>query len=427
MSKSKAKKPRLEEIEKQETFVSSPTNTEVVASDSQLSPEFIQELLPSAERTALLYHLSYLCLGKFPKLERLIRERAVETQLLFGSSESVLLMCVGTSSNLVTSLFPMLMKAVEKNKPVLAVKYLEKARTWIEDIIRSVGDMVKRYDRQNQSVASCTSDVIQEKKVTEGKLTQHSLEMKSLEEAVTELEEELRKYANHIEEIEKKIERKNCELQDHITNSNKRSFSILRALVPFYGAIQDAKNGPRIAAQTQSLNAELSRLYSERSSLQNKEWNIQVRLMDLQLKLATSKIQLGVIPSPVHLTDVQTCLSRIQQILVQLQKFWEKVGTTLDMLKKKTFVDEDLVDELDDLKEEFLESIEAAGKYWKRFGDYCFRAQGIFSIQSKDAYRFLEIDPSSLSEDEWNKQRNSIMEKLNQIDPQGSSKAAINE
>lgn len=52
--------------------------------------------------------------------------------------------CVGTSSNLVTSLFPMLMKAVEKNKPVLAVKYLEKARAWINDIIRAVDDMVKR-------------------------------------------------------------------------------------------------------------------------------------------------------------------------------------------------------------------------------------------------------------------------------------------
>ncbi len=64
---------------------------ELVSSDCTWSPEFIQELLPSAERTALLYHLSYLRLGNFPKLERLIRERAVETQMLFGSSEAVLL------------------------------------------------------------------------------------------------------------------------------------------------------------------------------------------------------------------------------------------------------------------------------------------------------------------------------------------------
>ncbi len=65
--------------------------SELVLSDTTCNPEFIQELLPSAERTALLYHLSYLCLGGFPKLERLLRERAVETQMLFGSSEAVLL------------------------------------------------------------------------------------------------------------------------------------------------------------------------------------------------------------------------------------------------------------------------------------------------------------------------------------------------
>ncbi|KAF4095502.1 hypothetical protein G5714_023105 [Onychostoma macrolepis] len=396
-------------------------------SEFSWSPEFIQELLPSAERTALLYHLSYLCLGSFPKLERLIRERALDTQLLFGSSETVLLKCVSTSSNLVSSLFPMLMKAVEKNKPVLAVRYLEKARTWINDIIRSVDDMVKRYDQQNRSVATCTSDVIQEQKETEEKITTNTKEMESLKEAVDKLEEELRNHNRNMEELEKKIEDKNHELQNHITNSSKKRFCILRALVPFYAVIQDAKTTPAIAAKTQSLNADLSRLNSEKSCLQNKDWNIQVRLTDLQLKLATSKIQLGVIPSPVHLKDVQQCLSRIQQILVQLQKFWEKVGTLLDALKEKTFVNEDLIEDLDDMKDDFLTSIEAAGKYWQRFGECCQRAQVIFSIQSKDAYKFLETNPSSLSKDEWEKQRKSIMERLNEISPQGSSTANITE
>lgn len=150
-----------------------------------------------------------------------------------------------------------------------------------------------RYEQQNQSVAACTSDVIQEKNETEVKLTRHSEEMKSLKKAVTELEEELRTHVNHLEEIENKIERKHRELQDHITNSSKKRSGILRALVPFYAAIQDAINDPIIAARTQSLQADLSRLNSERSALQNKEWNIQVRLTDLQLKLASSKIQLG--------------------------------------------------------------------------------------------------------------------------------------
>ncbi len=70
----------------------------------------------------------------------------------------------------------------------------------------------------------------------------------------------------------------------------------------------------------------------------------------------------GVIPSPVHLVDVQRCLSQIQQILVQLQKFWENVGSLLDGLKDNTFVNELLIDYLDDLKQQFVTSIEAAEK-----------------------------------------------------------------
>ncbi|KAL0150646.1 hypothetical protein M9458_054063, partial [Cirrhinus mrigala] len=256
----------------------------------------------------------------------------------------------------------MLLTAVQKNKPVLAVRYLEKARTWINDIIRSVDDMVKRYNQQNRSVATCTSDVIQEQKETEEKITKNTKEVESLQEAVDKLEEDLRKHTRHMEELERKIDNKNRELQDHITKSSKKRFGVPRALVPFFAAIQDSITDPAIAAKIQSLNAELSRLNSEKISLQNKEWTIQVHLTDLQLKLATSKIELGVIPSPVHLNDVQQCLSRIQQILIQLQKFWEKVGTLLDTLKEKTFVGEDLIEDLDDLKQEILSSIETAGK-----------------------------------------------------------------
>lgn len=70
----------------------------------------------------------------------------------------------------------------------------------------------------------------------------------------------------------------------------------------------------------------------------------------------------GVVPSPVHLKDVQNCLSRIQQILLQLKLFWEKVGSLLDTLKDKTFVDEGLIEDLEDMRDEFLTSIKAAGQ-----------------------------------------------------------------
>ncbi|KAK9952886.1 hypothetical protein ABG768_016916 [Culter alburnus] len=335
--------------------------TEVDVSESSWSPEFIQELLSSAERTALLHHLSFLCLGGFPKLEYLIREQAIETQLLFRSSEAVLLKCVGTSSNMVTSLFPLVIEGIENNKPVLVVKYLEKARTWIKDIIRAVDDIVTRYKHQTQRVETCTTDVVQEQKKTNENVKKHSDEMKAVEDALVELE------------------------------------------------------------------LELSKIVSENNSPLNQEWDIKIRQTDLQMKLANCKIQQGAIPDPVHLEEVQQCLNQIRQILIDLKEFWKKVGATLETLKDKTFTGEELIEDLDDLKEEFLESIENAKQCWKRFGEYCQKAQGIFSVQSKDAYKFLEINPSSFLKDEWNKQYESIMEKLKKISPQGSTTAAITE
>ncbi|XP_048030864.1 uncharacterized protein LOC125258079 [Megalobrama amblycephala] len=382
-------------------------STALAVSDSQLSPEFIQELLPSAERTALLYHLSFLCLGGFPKLERKIRDQAIETQMLFGSSEAVLLKCAGTSSNLVTSLFPILIKAVEKNKPKLAVAYLEKARKWIKDIIIAVDDMVMRYDHQAQSVKTCTSDVYEEQNTTEEKIKEHTVEMKALEDALAKLETDLKKNESDINAIEERIDKSTEELYYLIINNRSYGYSI------FWGFFSRCRsyNDDAIRAK----QAELNSLVYEKNSLRNQGWSIKIKQTDLQLKLANCKIQLGEIPSPVHLKEVQKCLDQIRQILVDLNKFWKKVGVTLETLKEKTFVGDVLIEELEDLKEEFLNSIEDAKLDWKRFGECCQRAQGIFSIQSRTAYKFLEVNPSSLSKDEWNKQYESIMAKLKMI------------
>lgn len=67
----------------------------------------------------------------------------------------------------------------------------------------------------------------------------------------------------------------------------------------------------------------------------------------------------GTIPDPVHLNDVQMCLSRIQDILIQLQKFWESVGILLESLKDETFANEHFIEE-SELKEIFLSSIDSA-------------------------------------------------------------------
>lgn len=65
-------------------------------------------------------------------------------------------------------------------------------------------------------------------------------------------------------------------------------------------------------------------------------------------------------PSITLLDDVQQSLSRIQKSLVQLQKFWEKVGSLLDTMKERTFTGEIWIEDLTDMKEEFLKSIDAA-------------------------------------------------------------------
>ncbi|XP_016119895.1 uncharacterized protein [Sinocyclocheilus grahami] len=408
---------------------------ELVTRDSGSSPEFIRELLPSAERTALLYHLSYLCLGGFPKLERLIRERAIETQLLFGSSEAVLLKCVGTSENLVKSLLPFLKVAVEKNKPQLALKFLDKAKEWISDIISDVNAIVERYQKHNIAVRDSTSDISAEKQETEMKQKKQTSEMEALQKIVKGLEENLRNINKKIEGSEKKIDEKHAEIQkfiNKITSTNDEQtpagtptmgskVSIFSMMVPFaesvIGYIWEMVKSSSDEKAIKAFNTALSSLTSAQQHLKEEEWKIQNKLMDNQLQLAKLKMENGQIPNVSHFDEVQACLSRIQQILVELQKFWEKVGSLLDTMKKETFAGEACIEELADMKEPFLESIDAAKEGWIKFGICCINANKIFSVQSSQAYTFLEISPSSLSTEEWQKEYESVKEKLEKITP----------
>ncbi|KAK2867472.1 hypothetical protein Q8A67_025589 [Cirrhinus molitorella] len=386
------------------------------------SSDFVTELLPSAQRTALLYHLSYLCLAKFPNLERILRERAIETQLLFGSSEVILLKCAATSKNLVSTLLPALKAAVEKDKSILAIKSLEKARAWITEIVDKVEQMVERYDKHNHSVGSCTSDVIKVKVETEKRLEKANEAIKEQEKAVRKEEEQLKKNSEEIRRIDEMIAQTNQELQNCIRQASRKRnrLGFITALVPFVGPLVNAIFGSKIdaglAANIQALSNKLSQLSNEKSNLRNKEWNIHVRLTDLQLKLAGMKIAEGTIPDPVHLNDVQSCLTRIQQILIQIKKFWETVSVMLEALRDETFANEHFIED-SDMKELFLESITTAQQHWKTFGESCLYAKGIFSLQKQNAYLFLEISPSSLSKDEWQKRYDSVIAELNKISP----------
>ncbi len=50
--------------------------------------------------------------------------------------------CITTSDNMVNSLLPILLAAVRMNRRELAVKYLDKAATWIRNLIKDVEEIV---------------------------------------------------------------------------------------------------------------------------------------------------------------------------------------------------------------------------------------------------------------------------------------------
>ncbi|KAL1005112.1 hypothetical protein UPYG_G00054680 [Umbra pygmaea] len=136
--------------------------------------------------------------------------------------------------------------------------------------------------------------------------------------------------------------------------------------------------------------------------------------MKFQKELTRAKYDLSVVPDPVHLAEVQTSLSRIQNTILQLKSFWEKIEVMVTNLEQKTFAGEDLVEFLSDsdFKEEFLSSLLNAEKSLEKFGGGCQRVMGMLSVQSKDAYKFLETCPSSLTQGEWQKQYDDVVVQL---------------
>lgn len=50
---------------------------------------------------------------------------------------------------------------------------------------------------------------------------------------------------------------------------------------------------------------------------------------------------------------------------------------------------------------------------------------GMFSVQSKDAYKFLETSPSSLTQEEWQKMFDAVTAKLDSFYPALEAKQAF--
>ncbi|KAL0994945.1 hypothetical protein UPYG_G00129720 [Umbra pygmaea] len=406
------------------------SETAVVSSGFE-SPEFLKEMLPSAQKTALLYEISYLCLAKFPTLERIIRANAVEAQMVFSSSEALLLMCVSTSDNMVKTLFPMLKAAVKKGDAVVATQFLAKAKMWIHDIIKEVEDIVNEYKKLNNGVASATSDVILTKEQTDAKIKQMTAEKSGLQKMIDTYSQTLKEIQVKLNETTNQLNNAENEMQNLVNSISSRNskFGIFAAVVPFIGWIVDAGqkavNNPKDQAAIELAKTKVKKLQQEKSDMTSKEWQAQTELMNHQMQLTRTSFELGAVPDPVHLAEVQMSLTRIQQILLKLKGFWEKIGVMVTSLEQKTFASDNLVGYLNDpeYRDMFISSLEDASKAWDAFKSGCRMVMGMFSVQSKDAYKFLETSPSSLSKEEWQKQYNAVTSKLEAFYPALQSKA----
>ncbi|XP_036376431.1 uncharacterized protein LOC118772264 [Megalops cyprinoides] len=370
-------------------------------------------------------------MANFPALERELRAKATDAQLLFSSSASLLLQCASTSENMINTLIPMLKAAVEKNKPLVAVKYLEKAKRWIEGLINDVLDTVESYSALNRNVGNTASDVISTKVETEKKKKTLSKEAEGMQKMVDEYSKRLNDVKAELQKKEDEINAGNAELQSLVNSiaERNRKFGIAAAVVPFIGAIinaaQKAVNDPGDKAALESYKIKLNQLNKDKRLLVQKEWKLEAELINTEMTLSRATMDLDSIPSPTHLAEVQKYLTKIQKILLSLKEFWDGVHVMLDSLSKKTFAGEDMIEYLDILKSDFLASLEMAQKYWASFGAICLKVKGTFSVESKDAYKFLEVNPSSLSKEEWQKQYDSVQQQLEEF--YGSGPAAIEE
>ncbi|XP_069054739.1 uncharacterized protein [Lepisosteus oculatus] len=398
---------------------------DLVPADQQLmnDMEMFRDMVPAAEKTALLFHLSYLCLATHPELERKLRLKATESQQLFASSEVLLLQCASTGTNIVGTMLPMIRTAVKKRNVALAKKFLDKSKGWIEDICHQVDRSVEKYENLSKGVGDTCSDVVKTKADKEQQKKEKTAEAKALEGQCSKLDTSVKQLQGERNQLETDIQDKNKKLQCLINSIGERDrkFGIVAAVVPILGAmintIQKATNDPKDKAAVESLKVQLEELRSRKDAKVSELWQKEKELIRLQLDYAKVQIDMGSIGDPKMLAEVQKCLTKIQEILLQMKKFWETTGVALDNLKQRTFAGEDMLDFLEDCEMDFLSSLDKAEPIWKSFCNVCMHVRGMFILQSKEAYRFLEVSPSALSKEQWQHEYDSVVAQLDKLNP----------
>ncbi|XP_069054364.1 cingulin-like [Lepisosteus oculatus] len=398
---------------------------DLVPADRQLmnDMDMFRDLLPATEKTALLFHLSYLCLAAHPELERKLRLKATESQQLFASSEVLLLQCASTGTNILGTMLPMIRTAVKKRNVELAKMFLDKSKGWIKDICHQLDRSVEKYEALGRGVGDTCRDVVEIKEDQEQQEKRKSAEAQALEGQSSKLDTSVKQLQGERDQLEKDIQDKIKELQGLIISIGERDrkFAIVAAVVPILGsmiyAIQKAVNDPKDKVALESLRVQLEELYKSKDTKVSELWQKEKELFRLQLDYAKVQINIGSIGDPSTLAEVQECLTRVKDILLQMKKFWEMTGVALDTFKQRTFTREDTLDVLEDCEKDFLSSLDEAEPIWKSFCNVCMHVRGMFILQSKEAYRFLEVSPSALSKEQWQQEYKRVVAQLDKLNP----------
>ncbi len=120
-----------------------------------------------------------------------------------------------------------------------------------------------RYDRHNESVKTCTSDVYQEQTETKA---EKSDEMKGLEDALAKLKVDLERVVDTIEMNEGQIKKTTDELNDFIRRFQEEHGHWTVKFLDFFRGYPDAMKEPSAIA----LDIKLKQLDSEKSNLKMK-------------------------------------------------------------------------------------------------------------------------------------------------------------
>lgn len=283
--------------------------------------------------------------------------------------------------------------------------------------------MVKKYGILSQNVATAASEVNTAKVQTGKVMTQLTTELQALSSNVAHYDRIVREKQPELLRNQERIDVAAKDLRDVVSSIAIRNtnFGIAASIIPFIGPLIDAAQ-KAINSKDDSDRLELARdklndLRMKRSDLSRDLGQAETNRMHWQFQLTKGEFEVGVVPDPVHLPEVQQNLTRIQKILIELRSFWEKIEMLVKHLEQKTFADETLVEYLEVFKEDFLKSIECAAQAWVIFRDGCTNVRAIFALKTKDAYKFLERSPPSLKDRQWKPQYDTLKERLEKFYP----------